>query len=282
MAGTGAESGERWRLLDYSAGDAYLNMAVEEAVMRAAGSRQAPPTLRLWQNENAVIIGRFQDAAEEAHLETCRDLGTAVVRRITGGGAVYHDGGNLNYALMIPLDDPRVDADILASYQYFCQGLIEALATLGLQAAYAPINDIVVGTRKVSGTAQARGRGAVLHHGTLLLHLDVERMAQVLNVKQDYLRSKGVDDVRQRVATLEQLGRPTTAQEARHALAEGFARVLRVDLVPGGLTEGEQRLAEELLETRYSRDAWNLSKPGRAAKGHLGGDQQALDPTEDD
>jgi len=138
-----------WRLLDLSDADPYVNMAIEEAVMRAVGAGQAPPTLRLCQNYIAVVIGYFQDAAEEVNLEACRQSGTAVVRRITGGGAVYHDRGNLNYALSIPLHDPRVPANVLASYHLLCQGLIEALAELGLDAEYAPINDIVVGGRKV-------------------------------------------------------------------------------------------------------------------------------------
>jgi len=258
-------------LLDLSDADPYVNMAIEEAVMRAVGAGQAPPTLRLWQNHNAVVIGYFQDAAEEVNLEACRQSGTAVVRRITGGGAVYHDRGNLNYALSIPLHDPRVPANVLASYHLLCQGLIEALAELGLDAEYAPINDIVVGGRKVSGTAQARRWGAVLHHGTLLLHLNVETMARVLNVKQEYLRSKGVDDVRQRIATLEQLGRPCTLEQAKTALVRGYGQTLGVDFVPGGLEDVEVALAEQLAADKYRRPEWNLQAPGSGkGKGHLG------------
>lgn len=261
---------EEWRLLDVSDPDPYMNMAIEEAVMRAVGAGHSRPTLRLWQNHNAVIIGNFQDASQEVNLERCQQLGTAVVRRISGGGAVYHDQGNLNYALSIPLSDRRVPEDVLASYRFLCQGVIEALVVLGLQAEYAPINDIVVGGRKVSGTAQARRWGAILHHGTLLLRLDIETMARVLKIKQEHLCSKGVEDVRQRVATLEQLGRPCAIAQAKAALVEGFSRSLSVSLASGQLSEAEMDLAARLCEEKYRRPEWNLKAPvHRADKGHI-------------
>lgn len=259
-----------WRLLDESHADPYMNMAIEEAVMRAVGEGLVPPTLRLWQNHNAVIVGHFQDTAKEVDLEACTRSGTAVVRRISGGGAVYHDRGNLNYALSIPLDDPHVPEEILASYRYYCGGVITALERLGLHAEYAPINDIVVGGRKVSGTAQARRWRAVLHHGTLLLTLDIETMARVLRVNKAHLESKGVSDVRQRVATLEQLGRPCPLEEAKAALVEGFAQVLGVRFSPEGLREPETSLARQLYEEKYRQREWNLEPPAHeGGKGHL-------------
>jgi lipoate---protein ligase len=261
-----------WRLLDLSyPQDPYLNMAIEEAALQAVGERQAPPTLRLWQNDNAVIIGYFQNAQEEANLPVCQELGTAVVRRVSGGGAVYHDAGNVNYALFVPQDDPCVSADVLESYRFFCQGIIDALDTLGLKAEFKPINDIVVDGRKVSGTAQARKHHAVLHHGTLLLKVNVEMMGKVLRVSQAYLKTKNVVDIKQRVATLAQLGRPTTIEEAKAALAAGYARLLGVRFQPGDLLPYERELAQRLCEQRYRNDDWNLKEPEekREDKGHL-------------
>jgi lipoate-protein ligase A len=263
---------EPGRLIDLSYPDPYLNMAVEEAILRAVGEGKAPPTLRLWQNGNAVIIGNFQDAAVEVDLEACRELGTAVVRRISGGGAVYHDPGNLNYALFLSDSDPRIPEEVLASYRYFCNGVIQALASLGLQAEFAPINDIVVGGRKVSGTAQARRHGGVLHHGTLLLSLDIVIMGRVLRVTREQLEKKGVTSVTERVATLEQLGHPCTVDEAKMALVEGFTRALGIHFQPGELTRVELELADRLCEEKYSRPEWNLVAPKerREDKGHLG------------
>lgn len=268
----GAAYPETWRLLDLSDPDAYMNMAIEEAVMRAVGAGQSLPTLRLWQNHNAVIIGNFQDASEEANLEVCRQLGTAVVRRISGGGAVYHDRGNLNYALSVPLAHRLVPSDVLASYRFFCQGLIDALVGMGLRAEYVPINDIVVQGRKVSGTAQARRWDAVLHHGTLLLTLDVETMARVLRVKREYLEAKGVADVRQRVATLAQLGVQCSVEEAKKAVIAGYACALGVTFVPGTLSGFERSLAEQLYQDKYTTPEWNLAAPRdqRDDKGHAG------------
>jgi len=269
-AGPGAI--ETWRLVDVSSPDPYLNMAIEEAILRAVGAGQAPPTMRLWQNDNAVIIGYFQDAAKEANLEACRGHGTAVVRRVSGGGAVYHDGGNLNYALFVPLGHPKVPDDVMASYRLYCQGLIDALALLGINAEFAPINDIVVGGRKVSGTAQARRYGGLLHHGTLMLHLNIETMARVLNVSKEYLESKGVTDVRDRVATLGQLGRPISVAEAKALLTEGFSHALGVRFAPGELTPYELELAQQLANDKYRTEEWNLIGPReqREDKGHLG------------
>jgi len=263
---------DEWRLLDLSYHDPYLNMAAEEAILQAVGAGQAPPTLRLWQNDNAVIIGYFQDAAAEADLEACRSLGTAVVRRISGGGAVYHDPGNLNYALFVPASDRRVPEEVLASYRYFCNGVIEALASLGLRAEFAPINDIVVDGRKVSGTAQARRHGGILHHGTLLLSLDVATMGRVLRVTREHLEKKGVASVTERVATLGQLGRPCTIAEAKEALVKGFSRALGVHFQAGELTRAELELTNRLCEERYRRPEWNLVAPKehRENKGHLG------------
>lgn len=267
-----ADLGEPWRLLDLSDADPYLNMAIEEALMHSVGAGDAPPTLRLWQNQNAVIIGYFQDAEVEADLEACRELGTAVVRRVSGGGAVYHDPGNLNYALVLPLGHPQVPDDIMASYRLYCGAVIEALAGLGLSAEFAPINDIVVGGRKVSGTAQARRWGALLHHGTLLLHLDIPTMGRVLKVTREHLEKKGVKSVTERVATLEQLGRPTSVAEAKAALAAGLERSLGVRFQPGSLTPAERELVRRLHKEKYGRPEWNLKRPAdaREGKGHLG------------
>lgn len=270
--GEGAPGVETWRLLDLSDPDPYISMAIEEALMHSVGAGEAPPTLRLWQNRNAVIIGYFQDAEVEADIEACRALGTAVVRRVSGGGAVYHDPGNLNYALFLPLGSPRVPDDVMASYRLYCGAVIEALARLGLTAEFAPINDIVVGGRKVSGTAQARRWGALLHHGTLMLHLDIAMMAKVLKVTREHLEKKGVKSVTERVATLEQLGRPATVAEAKAALVEGFSRALGVAFQPGELTPGECERVRQLYRDRYSRPEWNLRRPAdaRSDKGHLG------------
>jgi len=266
------QSGEAWRLLDLSDPDPYINMAIEEALMHSVGAGEARPTLRLWQNQNAVIIGYFQDADVEADLEACRALGTAVVRRVSGGGAVYHDPGNLNYALFLPLGHPQVPDDIMASYRLYCGAVIEALSSLGLAAEFAPINDIVVGGRKVSGTAQARRWGALLHHGTLMLHLDIAMMARVLKVTREHLEKKGVKSVTERVATLEQLGRPLSVAEAKAVLAEGLVRTFGVDLRPGELTPAEHELVRRLYEEKYGRPEWNLRRPAdaREGKGHLG------------
>lgn len=248
---------QKWRLLDLSFGDPYLNMAVEEAVLRAVGAGEAPPTLRLWQNEDAVVIGYSQRIAEEVDLEACRRRGTAVVRRISGGGTVYQDRGNLNYSLFAPLSDWRVSADVRESFEFLCRGFLKGLEILGLQGEFRPINDITVGGCKLSGTAQARRWGAVLHHGTLMIDVDIGVMEEVLRIHPDYLASKGAACVADWVTTMAQLGKDCGPAEVKAALVAGFEYALEVRFVPGILTEKEEQESERLSREQYCRPEWN-------------------------
>ncbi|MCL5256709.1 MAG: lipoate--protein ligase family protein [Chloroflexi bacterium] len=251
---------EEWRLLDLSFGDPHMNLAVEEAVLRAVGAGESPPTLRLWQNENAVVIGYSQHAGDEADLEFCRRNGTAVVRRISGGGAVYHDLDNLNYALFIPLSDHRVSADVVESFEYLSRGALEAIRILGFEGEFRPGNDITIGGRKVSGTAQARRGGAVLHHGTLLLDVNVPVMQRALRVRPEYLASKGATSVGEWVTSLRALGKRCTMEEVKNALVRGFERALRVYFTVGGLTGAETAMAERLAREQYRQPEWNFMR----------------------
>lgn len=254
------ESTGAWRLLDLSFPDPCYNLAVEESVLRAVGRGESPPTLRLWQNDDAVVIGYSQNAYEEADLEKCERRGTAVVRRVSGGGAVYHDSGNLNYSLTIPVGDRRVAADVRKSFEFLCRGLVRGLAILGLEAEFAAGNDVTVNGRKISGTAQARRWGAVLHHGTLLLDADIQVMGEVLRVKPEYLESKGVEALSEWVTTLRQLGKLHCVKEVKAALVAGFESSLDVRFSPGALTTNEQDIAGRLLEGQYCRTDWNLQR----------------------
>ena len=251
---------DEWRLLDLSSPDSFENMAIEEAVLHAVGRGDAPPTLRLWQNDNAVIIGYFQSASQEADLDACRANNTAVVRRLSGGGAVYHDAGNVNYSLFIPERDPRVGGPVLESYRALCQGVILGLADLGFAAQFAPINDVAVGDLKVSGTAQTRRFRAVLHHGTLMLDVSLDVMGRVLRIHPEYLAAKGVTELAARVSTLKRLGREVSVAEAKSAIADGYARSLGVRFRSADLTPAEKTQAAQLLAERYHRPEWNLSR----------------------
>ena len=249
---------ERWRLLDLHVADAYTQMALDEAILRAVGEGKAPKTIRLYRwRPSAVSIGYFQSVEEEVDLEACRRLGVDVVRRITGGGAVYHDyDGEITYSLIAPEADPRIPRDIPESYRVICGCLVRAFEHLGLQAEFRPINDILIGGRKVSGNAQTRRRGVVLQHGTILIDCDVRKMFTVLKVSEEKLRDKLIKAVEERVTSLRrELGRPVSFKEVRDALVRGFEEGLKIELERGEPSRYELKLMEELRE-RYRSGEW--------------------------
>lgn len=252
---------EEWRLLKTGAGDAYWNMAVDEAVLRARAQGKSPCTLRLYTwSPSAVSIGFFQSLRHEVDLEECRRLGIDVVRRITGGGAVYHDSqGEVTYSVVLLEEDLRrlgFSTAIQPSYEALCRGVVEGLRLLGVGAEFKPVNDIVVSGRKISGSAQTRKAGAILQHGTLLLKSDIGTMFRVLKVSKEKISDKAIRAVEERVTNVfKELGRELELSEVMEALARGFERALGIRLVEGALSQFEASLAEE-LRSKYASREW--------------------------
>ena len=250
--------------------NAYLNLAIEEAVTRARGRNLVPDTLRIWRNRNAVIVGLFQITEDEVDIEECVKLSVQVVRRFTGGGTVYHDLGNINYAIALHRSDKRPPPSILESYRYFGQAVVYALKKLGVEdAGLGKVNDIVIGRRKVGGTAQTRMFNAIFYHGTLLTNTDIEKMAKLLKISKAKLSDKGVSSLRERVVNVREiLGHSPDFNEVVQALIEGFSKVLGVNNVEvhDDLTDIEWEIAYDLYENKYSKNEWNM---GRVSKKYL-------------
>jgi lipoate-protein ligase A len=245
-------------LVGIGAYDAYTNMAIDEALMRLRSSGRIPNTIRFYRwRPSAVSIGFFQSVEEEVDVRSCAELGVDIVRRPTGGGAVYHDGeGELTYSLVVDAGNPKVPADFLGSYRVLCEGIARGLRGLGLDARFHPVNDILVGGRKISGNAQTRRFGTVLQHGTVLLRADLSRMFQVLRIAEEKLRDKMIASARERVTTIErELGRAVGFEEASEALRAGFEEALGIELKEGALGDEERALAME-LRGKYSSREW--------------------------
>lgn len=236
--------------------DAVTSMALDEAVLRLNSEGRSPNTLRFWRwQPSAVSIGYFQSLELEVNLEEARREGIQVVRRITGGGAVFHDtNGELTYSLVCKEEDlPR---DILESYRLICGGLVKGLGLLGLEAEFRPVNDVLVRGRKISGSAQTRRWGSVLQHGTILISPDVRLMFRVLRVSPEKLSDKAISSVFERVTTIErELGRKPGFEEVREAMIKGFEGVLGVGFEEGDLTGEELELARKLA-LKYSSEEW--------------------------
>jgi len=238
--------------------DAPTQMAIDEAIAINRLKEGTPNTVRLYRwKPSAVSIGYFQSLEKEVNLEECGKLGVDVIRRITGGGAVFHDyGGEITYSLVAPEADPKMPRDILASYQVICGAIVEGLKTLGVEAEFKPVNDIAAKGKKISGNAQTRRHGVVLQHGTVLVDSDIHTMFKVLRVSDAKISDKMIQAVEERVTNVRRyLGREVGFTEARDALVSGFERVFNVALEPGKLSEAEEQTMEE-LKAKYSSSGW--------------------------
>ncbi|MFW9890440.1 MAG: biotin/lipoate A/B protein ligase family protein [Candidatus Thorarchaeota archaeon] len=254
---------EEVRFLGLTINDAYMNMAIDESIMLAMKAGNIPPTLRLYRwNPSAVSIGTFQGMTEEVDLDFCHSQEIDYIRRITGGGAVYHDfDGEITYSIILPKGHRLAPDDIIESYRLLCGGVVKALEHLGIVGEFKPINDVIAGGKKVSGNAQTRRHLCVLQHGTILLDLDVETMFSVLRVPQEKISDKMIADVKERVTSVRDLlNRAVSFDELAEALEVGFSKAMAIDLILGDLTTEEAQTAARLRSERYNQDEWNLRR----------------------
>ena len=256
-----------WRLLELSTHDAFMNMAIDEAILIARAMGRAPNTVRFYRwDPSAVSLGMFRSVEEDVHLDACRRLGVDVVRRPTGGGTVYHDrDGEITYSVVVDaasLGNP----DVPRSYEIICAGLVRACELLGLKAEMHPggprqCPNIIINGKKISGNAQVWRKGVILQHGTFLVRVDLARMFTVLKAPWQAPLEEIVRRAERKITSVErELGRPVRVEEAYEALVQGFSEALNARLEPGELTEFELRLAEELYRTKYTREEWNLRR----------------------
>src|SRR5690554_1895283 len=175
--------------------DPRYNLALEEYVLKYLDTTE--DIILLWQNEPSVIIGRNQNTTEEINATYIKEHNIHVVRRISGGGAVYHDFGNLNFTFVT--NNLREN---LNNYRKFTEPVIQALNELGVPAEFSGRNDIVVEGKKISGNAQSYHKNRMFHHGTILFNANLEMVAKVLQVSADKIASKGIKSNRSRVTNI--------------------------------------------------------------------------------
>jgi len=255
---------ERWKAFEWELIPAYpedpaMNLALDEVLTRTVGSGERKPTLRFWAwTTTAVILGRFQSVRNEVQIENAAEAGVKVVRRISGGGAMFIEPPlAITYSIHVPpafvegLSFPQ-------SYAFFDSWVIEALRELGIDAWYAPLNDITSAGGKIGGAAQARKYGGVLHHTTMAYDMNIPTMMQILRIGQEKLSDKGLRSADKRVGPLRQqtnLPRETIIER----MTESFVR--RTDAVPGKVTVEERAEAEELVRTKFDTEAWTYLLP---------------------
>jgi lipoate-protein ligase A len=254
-----------WRLLELETYDAFMNMAVDEAILRARIRSAVPNTVRLYRwKPSAVSVGRFQEVEKEVKLGSCRKHKVDVVRRITGGGAVYHDAHDeITYAVIARKEDLEAE-EITAVYARICAGLAEALRILGISADFnqgtaKACPNLTVNEKKISGSAQAHKRGVLLQHGTLLSQVNLERMFTFLRVSWAKTCMQVVSVAKNKITSINaELGRTVSTAEVNNALVKGFANALGITFISGKLTGCEIELSNHLCKERYATEDWNL------------------------
>jgi lipoate-protein ligase A len=255
-----------WRLLKLEVNDAFTNMAVDEAIITARIKELVPNTLRFYRwNPSAVSIGRFQNVSNEVHIENCREHGVDIVRRITGGGTVYHDfEGEITYSVVVKEEDLGTQ-DVVLAYNTICNGLIEAAKILGVNADFNPGDprncpNIAVNGKKISGSAQFHKGGVLLQHGTFLLDADLTKMFTFLRVPWAKTIADVICVAKERITSLKhELASNISVEEAYKALIKGFQKAFDTQLKEEEtLTAYEQKLAERLRREKYATEKWNL------------------------
>ncbi|MGQ9566320.1 MAG: lipoate--protein ligase family protein [Candidatus Bathyarchaeales archaeon] len=254
-----------WRLIRLETCDASTNMAIDEAVLRARIAGKAPNTLRFYRwRPSAVSIGRFQSVANEVDLDACRKRGVDVVRRITGGGAVYHDSEDeITYSVVMTRDDLG-EVDVTEAYKKICCGLINALELLGVKAEFSPGDtrncpNVTVNGRKISGSSQSFKGGMVLQHGTILLRVNLEKMFTFLRVPWAKTCMEIVNVAEKKITSVrDELGIDISVEEAYKALVKGFKDAFRMRFIEGVLTREELEATEKLRKEKYANQDWTI------------------------
>ena len=251
--------------------DPYLNIAVENYLLSLPSNGQV--TLYLWSNHRTVVIGQYQNPYSECNVEQLESDGGFLMRRRTGGGAVYHDLGNLNFSFVVPYE--------LYDQSRQLSVLQKAVAAFGLQTEVSGRNDVLCQGRKFSGNAFSKGRNQRLHHGTILIRTDVEAIQKYLKVKPAKLRKHGVDSHQSRVVNLSELNPAITAASIVPHLLSAFEQeygtpVRTLDFHQlASLPEVQQlRLSFASPEWKYGR--WQQFEAQRSAQFDWGGVEISL------
>ncbi|ADO83662.1 lipoate--protein ligase [Ilyobacter polytropus] len=229
--------------------DPYFNLALEEYALKNIEG----DIVIFWQNENTVVVGRNQNTHEEINHEYVNKNNVNVVRRLSGGGAVYHDNGNLNFTFIT--DGKRENVN---NYKKFTEPVVNVLKLLRVEAEFSGRNDIVIDEKKISGNAQYYFGNRMLHHGTLLFDADLSVLGKVLNVKYDKIESKGIKSVRSRVTNIY----PYLKEKL---MIEEFKKILISNILMEGarnyiLSDTENLAVENLAKEKYRDWDWNFGK----------------------
>ena len=242
---------QKFLFLTHDNHDAYFNLASEEYLLKQKGGYY----IYLWINAPAVIVGINQNTLQEVNLAYTEEKGIKVVRRLTGGGSVYHDEGNICYTVIAPFNETE------NPYIRFTTPVIEYLNSLGVKAEFSGRNDITIDGKKISGNAQTVYNDRIMHHGTILFNTDVDNVTNSLKPNKLKMQSKGIKSIRARITNVyDHLPVKITVDDFFDGLKKALSKGLeRVEFSPTDLKQ-----IDRLVKEKYSKFEWNM---GRSPKG---------------
>lgn len=229
--------------------DPYYNLALEEYVFEKLD--RSSDWLILWQNFNTIVIGKYQNTVEEINADYVREHGISVARRLSGGGAVYHDKGNLNYTIIVDKDE-----NFDFNFRYFVQPLTQTLKQFGIEAEFSGRNDVMIDGKKFSGNSQYIKHNRIMHHGCIMLDSNLSSVADALKVKEIKTESKSTKSVRSRVTTINDNAETPIPMET-------FKEALKKQIAAGNpvqeysLTETDIAEIKKLRDEKYATWEWN-------------------------
>ncbi|MDP9742426.1 UNVERIFIED_ORG: lipoate-protein ligase A [Bacillus sp. B2I3] len=233
--------------------DPRINLAIEEYALKHLNIDET--YLLFYINRPSIIIGRNQNTIEEINSDYVDEKGITVVRRLSGGGAVYHDLGNLNFSFIT-----KDDGDSFHNFKKFTQPVVETLEKLGIHAELSGRNDILAEGKKISGNAMFSTKGRMFSHGTLLFQSEMDHIVSALKVKKDKIESKGIKSIRSRVGNIADfLKEPMSVEEFRSFLLQNIFKETG-KVTEYVLTETDWEKIHEISEDRYQNWEWNYGK----------------------
>lgn len=232
--------------------DPRINLALEEYIVRNFDVEQ--DYVLFYINQPSIIIGKHQNTVEEINAKYVQENGIIIIRRISGGGAVYHDLGNLNFSFLTKYDSQKVN-----NFIQFTQPIVDALQKLGVPAEVNGRNDITAEGRKISGNAQFSSTKKMFSHGTLLFDTNLEEVVNALNVSGDKITSKGIKSVRSRVANISEfLKEPMSMEDFKQTILESIFQTQEIPTYQ--LTEKDWEAVHQLSKEKYQTWEWNYGR----------------------
>lgn len=251
-----------WRFIHLEVRDGYWNMALDEAILKAVVGNKSPNTLRFYKwNPSTASIGNHQSLSAEINVAFAKEKGFQVVRRITGGGAVFHDkDGEITYSIACPIKflESLNAISVLDQFEMITQGIAEGLTIFGLKPDKGVIHcpALFLGGKKFSGNAQVRKKGHILQHGTILLEIDPEKMYSVLKAPFNVSKSRMVQSVYAKCIGIKEQLQNYDEKKLISCLKQGFEKTLGIQLVESKFSDYELELARQLIIKKYSNDRW--------------------------